>query len=208
SRRYAPQAEIQAYLEEVARSNGVYDRVRTGVEVKSARWDAEASKWALATTAGEHVADILLTACGQLSVPKVPAIAGLEDFDGPVFHTAQWRDDVELAGKRVALIGTGCSAIQTGPAIQPIVGQLDIYQRSPGWTFPRMDFAYSERTKRLLERFPVLQRLDRAGNFAFHELGALAMTTDRPWLRRAFRAIGRHQINKTIKDPDLRREVT
>jgi cation diffusion facilitator CzcD-associated flavoprotein CzcO len=207
SRRYAPQAEIRAYLEDVARSHGVLERIRTGVDVRGARWDAAASTWTLDTSAGEHQADVLLTACGQLSVAKVPPIKGLESFAGPSFHTAQWRHDVPLEGKRVALVGTGCSAIQTGPAIQPVVKQLDIYQRSPGWTFPRMDFAYSERTKRMLERFPALQRLDRAGNFAFHEVGALAMTS-RPWLRRAFRAVGRHQINKTIKDPELRRLIT
>ena len=73
----------------------------------------------------------------------MPPIPGLESFDGPAFHTAQWRHDVELAGKRVAVVGTGCSAIQVVPAIQPIVEQVDVYQRSPGWTFPKMDFAYS-----------------------------------------------------------------
>ena len=205
SRRYAPQAEIQTYLKDVALANGVLDRVRTGVEVRSARWDGSA--WVLDTSAGEHRADVLLTACGQLSVPQIPPIPGLGSFDGPAFHTAQWRHDVPLDGRRVAMVGTGCSAIQTGPAIQPVVRQLDIYQRSPGWTFPRMDFAYSERTRRLLTRFPSLQRLDRAGNFAFHELGALAMTT-RPWLRKGFEGVGRHQINKVIKDPALRARVT
>jgi len=180
--------------------------VRTGVEVQAAHWDS--SRWVLSTSAGEHSADVLLTACGQLSIPTLPPLPGLQSFAGPAFHTARWRHDVPLMGKRVAMIGTGCSAIQAGPAIQPLVGQLDIYQRSPGWTFPRMDFAYSERTQRLLERFPVLQRLDRAGNFAFHELGALAMTTDRPWLRKTFRALARHQINGAIKDPDLRVKVT
>ncbi len=205
SRRYAPQPEIQAYLEDVARSNGVLDRIRTGVEVRGARWDGSA--WVLDTSAGERCADVLLTACGQLSVPHIPPIPGLERFEGPAFHTAEWRHDVSVERKRVALVGTGCSAIQTGPAIQPVVGQLDIYQRSPGWTFPRMDFAYSERTKRMLARYPALQRLDRAGNFAFHEVGALAMTS-RPWLRKAFVAIGRHQINAAIKDPALRAKVT
>ncbi len=73
----------------------------------------------------------------------MPSIRGLESFAGPVFHTAEWRHDVELAGKRVAVVGTGCSAIQTVPAIQPIVAHLDVYQRSPGWTMPKMDFAYS-----------------------------------------------------------------
>jgi len=205
SRRYAPQPEIQAYLEDVARQHGVLDRIRLGVEVRQARWDG--SSWVLETSAGEFTADVLLTACGQLSVPKVPPIPGLHSFKGPAFHTAQWRHDVDLAGKRVALIGTGCSAIQVGPAIQPVLAKLDIYQRSPGWTFPRMDFAYSDRTKRLLARFPALQRLDRWANLAFHETGAAAMT-GRSWLLPPFRAIGRHQINKAIKDPDLRRKVT
>ncbi len=107
---------------------------------------------------------MLLTGCGQLSIPSVPPIPGLDSFAGPAFHTAHWRHDVDLAGRRVAVVGTGCSAIQVVPAIQPIAAQVDVYQRSPGWTIPKMDFAYRERTKRLFERFPVLQRLDRAAD--------------------------------------------
>jgi len=207
SRRYAPQAEIQAYLEDVARRHGVLDRIRTGTEVTRAHWEEERSKWLLDTSAGAHEADILITACGQLSVPSVPPLPGLETFGGPAFHTAQWRHDVELAGKRVAVIGTGCSAIQTVPAIQPLVEQVDVYQRSPGWTFPKMDFAYSERAQRLFERVPVLQRLDRAAIFAFMEAGALGMTSRR-WMLKPFRAIARSQIKRAIKDPELRRKVT
>jgi cation diffusion facilitator CzcD-associated flavoprotein CzcO len=207
SRRYAPQVEIQSYLEDVARRNGVLDRIRTGTEVLGASWEEERGKWVLQTSAGSHEADVLLTACGQLSVPKLPSIPGLDSFDGPVFHTAEWDHDVELAGKRVAVVGTGCSAIQTVPAIQPIVEQVDVYQRSPGWTIPKMDFAYSERAQRLFERFPVLQRMDRRAVFAFMELGALGMTT-RPGILRAFRAVGRSQINKAIDDPALRAKVT
>jgi cation diffusion facilitator CzcD-associated flavoprotein CzcO len=161
----------------------------------------------LETTAGAHEADILVTACGQLSVPKVPPIPGLESFEGPAFHTAHWRHDVDLTGQRVAVIGTGCSAIQVVPAIQPTVGHVDVYQRSPGWTIPKMDYAYRERTKRLLERFPVLQRLDRAAIFAFMEIGALGMTT-KQWLLGPFRALGRRQITKAISDEELRAKVT
>jgi cation diffusion facilitator CzcD-associated flavoprotein CzcO len=207
SRRYAPQQEIQEYLEEVARAHGVLERIRTGTEVRSAAWDEARSKWVLDTSAGPHEADVLLTACGQLSVPKAPALPGLETFAGPAFHTARWRHDVELAGRRVAVIGTGCSAIQVVPAIQPIVAGLDIYQRSPGWTFPKMDFPYSERAQRLFERFPRLQRLDRAAIFAFMELGAAAMT-NRRWLLAPFRAVARRQITSAIQDPELRRKVT
>jgi cation diffusion facilitator CzcD-associated flavoprotein CzcO len=207
SRRYAPQAEIQEYIEDVARRHGVLERTRTGTEVTSASWDEERSKWLLQTSAGPFEADILVPACGQLSVPKKPAIRGLETFDGPVFHTAEWRHDVDMAGKRVAVIGTGCSAIQTVPAIQPIAGQIDIYQRSPGWTMPKMDFEYSERAKRLFERFPVLQRLGRMATFVFMDAGAAAMTSQH-WLLAPFRAAGRRQIASAVKDSRLRASVT
>src|ERR1700694_199411 len=89
SRRYAPQAEIQAYLEDLARREGVFDKIRTGTEVTEARWDDQRSKWVLQTTAGVHETDVLLTVCGQLSVPKVAQIPGLDRFEGPAFHTAQ-----------------------------------------------------------------------------------------------------------------------
>jgi cation diffusion facilitator CzcD-associated flavoprotein CzcO len=207
SRRYAPQAEIQAYVEDVARRHGVLQRIRTSTEVQRAEWNEERRVWRLSTTAGEHEAEVLLTACGQLSQPSIPPLPQLDSFEGPAFHTAQWRHDVALEGKRVAVIGTGCSAIQVVPAIQPLVGHLDVYQRSPGWTLKRGDFAYSRRVMRWFERWPLLQRLDRTSVFAFHELGALAMTS-KQWLRPLFRTMARRQINKSIKDPELRRKVT
>ena len=208
SRRYSPQAEIQAYLEDVARRYGVLERVRTGTDVTRAGWDGERAEWVLETSgSGTHAADVLITACGQLSVPSLPAIPGLERFAGPAFHTARWRHDVALEGKRVAVVGTGCSAIQVVPAIQPLVERVTVYQRSPGWTIPRMDFAYGDRARRLFERLPVVQRLDRAANFAFHELATLALTS-RPRLRRPARALARRQIDKAIEDPELRRKVT
>ena len=207
SRRYAPQAEIQSYLEQVARRHGVLEKIRPSTEVTRASWDQARSCWTLETSGGSHEADVLITACGQLSVPTAPKLPGLEDFKGPAFHTARWRHDVDLAGKRVAVVGTGCSAIQVVPAIQPLVAHLDVYQRSPGWTFPKLDFAYGERAQRAFERFPVLQRLDRTAIFAFMELGAAAMTSHR-WLLAPFRAIARRQITKAIDDPELRRKVT
>ena len=137
SRRFAPQAEIQAYLEDVARRHGVLDRIRTGTEVQRASWDDERNRWILETSAGTHEAEVLVTACGQLSVPSVPPLAGLESFEGPAFHTARWRHDVDLAGKRVAVVGTGCSAIQVVPAIQPIVEQRRRLPALPGLDVPQ-----------------------------------------------------------------------
>jgi cation diffusion facilitator CzcD-associated flavoprotein CzcO len=205
SRRYAPQAEIQAYIEGVARRFGVLEKVCAGTEVESARWDEAGGRWLLETSAGPHEAAFLVAACGQLSVPSTPPLPGLESFEGPAFHTAEWRHDVELAGKRVAVVGTGCSAIQAVPAIRTEAAQVDVYQRSAGWTLPKMDFAYSERARGFFSR-PRARRLDRASIQAFQDFGAAAMTSQ-PWLLALFRAIGRRQIEAAISDPELRRKV-
>jgi cation diffusion facilitator CzcD-associated flavoprotein CzcO len=207
SRRYAPGAEIQAYIEDVASRHGVLDRVRLRTEVTRATFDEARGRWLLETSAGPHEADLIVAACGQLSVPSIPAIPGLDEFPGPVFHTARWRHDVDLAGKRVALMGTGCSSIQVGPRIQPEVAQLDVYQRSPGWTIPKMDFEYPPWMRRLFERMPLLQRLDRQVTFGFME-AATAGLTSRRWLMRPFAAMARRQIRTQIGDPELRRKVT
>lgn len=202
SRRYAPQAEIQAYLEELARP---FD-VRCGTDVRAARFAG--GRWTLETSAGEHTADVLITACGQLTTPSIPPLPGLDDFAGPAFHTARWRHDVELTGERVAVIGTGCSAIQVVPAIQPEVAKVTVFQRSPGWTIPKGDFAYSARAQRLFARFPLLPRLDRAANWAFQDLAAYGLTRRNQLMLRPFRALGALQIRRAIKDPELRRKVT
>ena len=206
SRRYAPQPEIKAYLERVVREQGVEPMFRFNSEVRSAAWD-DRGHWVLDTATGEHVADVLITACGQLSTPKYPDIDGLDQFEGPAFHTAKWRHDVELAGKRVAVIGTGCSAAQVVPAIQPQVATVDVYQRSPGWTMPRMDYEYSERAKRLFRRFPVLQQLDRLSVQAIMEFGAIGMTR-RKWMLAPLKALGRKRIRDAIADPALQQALT
>jgi cation diffusion facilitator CzcD-associated flavoprotein CzcO len=207
SRRYAPQAEIQAYLEDVARSHGVASRIRTGVEVESAQWDDERGRWLLETSRGPHEAELLVTACGQLSVPKVPPLPGLEGFAGPLFHTARWPEGIDLAGKRVAVVGTGCSAIQVVPAIQPVVEHVDVYQRSPGWTVPKGDFAYPPWARRLFESVPAVQRLERAILLGLAEVGAAAMTRYRRLLP-LIRRVSERQITKAIEDPELREKVT
>jgi cation diffusion facilitator CzcD-associated flavoprotein CzcO len=203
SRRYAPQAEIQAYVEDVAARCGIDARVST--DVTAARWDG--ARWELSTSGGPCTADVLIAACGQLTQPSIPDLPGLGEFAGPAFHTARWRHDVPLAGKRVAVIGTGCSAIQVVPAIAGEVAALDVYQRSPGWTIPKLDFAYGPRAQALFERFPVLQRADRAANFYFHELFTYGMTRHR-WLLKALEGAGRLNLRRGIKDPALRRAVT
>jgi cation diffusion facilitator CzcD-associated flavoprotein CzcO len=188
------------------RDEGVESMFRFNSEVRSATWD-DRGHWVLDTGTGEHVADVLITACGQLSTPKYPDIDGLNLFEGPAFHTAKWRHDVDLAGKRVAVIGTGCSAAQVVPAIQPQAATLDVYQRSPGWTMPRMDYEYSDRAKRLFRRYPLLQRLDRKSVQAFMEFGAIGMTR-RKWMLAPLKALGRKRIRDAIADPALQSALT
>jgi cation diffusion facilitator CzcD-associated flavoprotein CzcO len=206
SRRYAPQAEIKAYLEQVVRDHRIESMFQFNSEVRSATWD-ESRHWVLDTSTGEHTADVLITACGQLSTPKYPTIDGLDTFEGPAFHTAKWRHDVDLKGKHVAVVGTGCSAAQVVPAIQPLAATVDVYQRSPGWTMPRMDYEYSDRAKRLFRRFPWLQRLDRKSVQAIMEFGAIAMTR-RQWMLAPLKALGRRRIRQAIQDPALQEAVT
>ena len=203
SRRYAPQPEIQAYVEDVARRHGV--RARTSTEVRSARWDG--ARWALSTSAGGFEADVLITACGQLSIPSVPALPGLDQFAGEAFHTARWRHDVALAGRRVAIVGTGCSAVQVVPEIAPEVAQLDVYQRSPAWTIPKLDFAYPPRLRAGFARFPWLQRLDRASIWQFHEFFTHGMVRDN-WRLALLRGAGQLNLRRGVKDPALRRRLT
>ena len=204
SRRFAPQAEIQAYIEDVAERFGVRDKIRLNTEVLSAEWDGD--QWVLTTTAGEHRADVLVTACGQLETPSVPPIPGLDSFAGPAFHTARWDRTATLAGKRVGVIGSGCSAIQVVPAIQPEVAHLDVFQRSPGWTLPKGDRPYTAAQRRRFRRFPVLQRLSRRSLYWQQEVFTLAMTKY-GLLRKLVEPVSKRQISKAIADPALRAKV-
>ncbi len=207
SRRYATQAEIQSYIERVARDHGILERTRFDCEVTHAEWNERCGIWRLETAAGPHEAQLLIAACGQLSTPAVPPIAGLQEFEGPAFHTARWRHDVDLRDRRVAVLGTGASAIQVVPALQPTAASFDVYQRSPPWVLPKLDVAYGDAVRRLFRRVPALSRLDRSATFAMQELGAMAMT-NRPELRAPLRKVAERHIARSITDPDLRRLVT
>src|SRR5215216_1603953 len=196
SRRYAPQAEIQAYLEGVADKYGVRDRIRTGTEVLSARWDESRDAWVLETTAGPHEADVLVTACGQLSVPSVPPIPGLDSFAGPAFHSARWRHDVDLTGKRVAVVGTGASAIQFVPELAGTVDQLYLFQRTAPWLVPRPDRVFAAGRKRLFRRVPALRWAYRAGLYWRQEAAALGFTVNPRIMRLAAAVAKRHLANQ------------
>jgi cation diffusion facilitator CzcD-associated flavoprotein CzcO/acetyl esterase/lipase len=166
SQRYAPQAEILEYLEEVADRNGLREHLRSGTEITRSEFDSAAGVWRLTTATGEvHEAGLLVTACGQLSRPAIPEIPGIERFEGPAFHSAEWDHAAELDGKDVAVIGTGASAIQFAPEIAPRAGSLRVFQRSPHYMIPRMQVDYG-RLGSAMQRIAPWRLATRFGLFA------------------------------------------
>jgi cation diffusion facilitator CzcD-associated flavoprotein CzcO len=196
SRRFSPGAEIREYVEGVAQRFGVLEKVRFGAEVERATWDDAAGCWQVELAGGERIeADALVTACGQLSRPVVPSIAGMERFTGPMFHSAHWDHGCGLAGQRVACIGTGASAIQIVPAVADQAAQVTVFQRSAPWALTKPDREYPERARRLHARRPYVLRLWREG-WRLQMESLVPLFTGRPrWaaalLRRFYAAVSR-----------------
>jgi cation diffusion facilitator CzcD-associated flavoprotein CzcO len=208
SRKWASQAEIRLYMEACARRHGLLPHhVRFGREIASARFDAEASQWHVTTRDGEaHVADFLVSGVGQLSRPYMPDIPGLGEFAGEVFHSARWNHDCDLAGRRVAVLGNAASAIQFVPEVARKTKQLYVLQRSANWMFPKRDYEYSERTKRLFARVPGLARLYRWWIYWTFEM-MLPVFRQNRFLGRRMEALVKRGIREQISDPELRRAL-
>jgi cation diffusion facilitator CzcD-associated flavoprotein CzcO len=196
SRRFSPGEEIQAYLEDVARRFGVFDKARFGCDVERAVFDEETGRWRLEIAGGAAVeADVLITACGQLTRPCIPDVPGLTRFKGAMFHSAHWNHDHDLSGRKVAVLGTGASAIQFVPAIAPKVARLTVFQRSAPWVLPKNDREYPERTRRLHARFPALTKLWRRGWWAWMESLVPMFTRQPPRTARVMTAVYRTLAN-------------
>lgn len=206
SRLYSPQGEIWNYLQQCARDFHLEPHIRFNSEVRSATWDEIAQVWTIDTTNGRYEANILVSAAGALSEPSVPAIPGIEQFEGPAFHSANWNHDVELAGKRVAVIGTGASAVQFVPAIQPLVAHMHVYQRTAPWIIPRPDRALRPLERRLFARFPLARRVLRAWIYGVRELHGIAFR--RPALMRILRRMAVRHLERSVADPSLRARLT
>jgi cation diffusion facilitator CzcD-associated flavoprotein CzcO len=207
SRSFATQPEIQAYLQRVVDDHGVRDHIRFGHEVLDARWLPGDQRWALRTAGGEHTADILVSAHGGLSAPSVPDLPGLDTFEGTVFHSAAWDHDHDLRGERVAVIGTGASAVQIVPKIQPLVAHLDVFQRTPAWVLPRLDNPVPDRRRARYRRYPALQALTRLSQYVSRE-AMVPVLTRRPALGRRLERIALGHLHSQVTDPDLRERLT
>lgn len=206
TRSFSPASEIHAYLRSCAERFGVLAKIRFGHEIKSAIWDDDAQRWRIETTHGVFTATILVGAVGLLSEPATPKLPGLETFAGTAFHSARWNHERDLTGRRVAVIGTGASAIQFVPHIQKQVAALKVFQRTPPWIIPRGDRAIGERKQAILESSSAAQWLVRAGIYAWREAMAVAFFDTR--IAKVMQRGVLLNLRKQIRDPELRAKLT
>ncbi|WP_342800335.1 NAD(P)/FAD-dependent oxidoreductase [Nocardia sp. No.11] len=203
-KRFSEQPDIQAYLRGVAEKRGLMAKIRFGAEVTAAEFDDVRGTWTVSTADGATIsADVLVPAVGQLSRPAWPTIPGIDDFQGESFHSAEWNHDVELAGKRVAVIGTGASAIQFVPAIQPKVRQLTLFQRSAAWVLPKPDVEYRPWHHTVFARVPPVRLAERFAFWALCEFLSLGIV-DVPAIRPLVTGIATRHLEKQVPDPTLR----
>jgi cation diffusion facilitator CzcD-associated flavoprotein CzcO len=207
TRTYPLQEELGRYARNVGERYGVMEHIRLGCEITGAQWDEEATRWRIDTSDGEFTADMLVAAPGFLSEPSIPDLPGLGAFAGEIFHTARWNHDHDLTGRRVAVVGTGASAIQTVPAIQPVVEHLGVFQRTPPWVMPHRDRPITNFERRLYRRFPALQRIVRAGVYWSREMIVPGLTFE-PRMMKGLQRIARRHMEKQVTDPELRAKLT
>ena len=208
SRAYAPQEEIRLYLEACVDKHGLRDRIRFGQSVASATWSEKDETWTVVSEAGDvFEGNVLVSGIGALSNPSYANVKGLEKFRGKQFHSATWDHAYPLEGKRVGVIGTGASAIQFVPQIQPKVASLTLFQRTPPWVLPKPDRAYTSDEKSAFARIPGRRFLHRQAIYWKNELLG-TMFSKAPRLMAVAAAIGKWHIRKSIHSPELRRAVT
>ena len=203
---YASQPEIWSYMHDVAARHDVGGHLLYDHEVLCADWDEQAQRWSVKTTQTRFTADVLISATGALADPALPELPGLNQFSGRTFHSARWEHEHDLQGRRVAVVGTGASAIQFVPEIQPVVGHLDVFQRTPPWVLPRGNPNIPQRWRALFHRRPRALELVRGAVFSLHEAAHFGFR--HPKAMRLIERRARDHIAKEVADPELRAKVT
>jgi cation diffusion facilitator CzcD-associated flavoprotein CzcO len=207
TKTYAEQPEILTYFEDCADRYGIRPHLHTGVRVTSARWEPAARRWHLADDQGRaYTADVVVSAVGTFAKPSYPDIAGLESFSGPCFHSARWEHQHDLAGRHVAVIGTGASAAQIIPELARTAEQVDVYQRTPQWILPRRDKPFSDEDKQRFasDREALLQHREEIF-WAFEN--TIAFRAD-DGAAEGLKEIALSHIDYRIKDPELKAKLT
>lgn len=212
SRLFSTGTEIKNYADDVADKYDVRRHIRFNTTVTGARWDEDDAVWRLSLAGGEQLrARFLITATGFLSQPRTPDIPGITEFDGKVIHTTDWDDEYSLHGRRVAIIGTGATAVQLIPELAERVVELTVYQRTPIWVVPKIDVRFPPAIKRLFTRAPLTQRALRAVTDAIYAFMVDTAVLKHRYFRRlniAAADLGRLHLAASIRDRDLRRKLT
>lgn len=204
---FARREEIQDYLRATAERFGVLSRIRFGTELRDASWNGDRRRWRVETDRGTVEARVLVLATGPLVEPAVPAVPGMDGFAGPVFHSARWDHRQDLTGRRVAVLGTGASAIQLVPELAGTASRLVVLQRTPPWVLPRPDRATTGWERRLFRAAPVTQWLLRQRSYWLRELLVPGVARQGRGMR-LLRAVATLHLRSQIRDPALRRALT
>ncbi|QUX28188.1 NAD(P)/FAD-dependent oxidoreductase [Nocardiopsis akebiae] len=207
SRSFSPQPEIHDYMERVAGEYGVREHVRTDHDMRSAHWEPGGNRWRIETSRGTVTAQFLVSAAGPLADPSYPDIKGLDTFEGTMFHSAAWDHDHDLTGRRIAVIGTGASAIQFVPRIQPAAGRLTLFQRTAPWVMFRHDRGITRLERWLYRNVPLTQQIARKSIYWGRETYILGFAKN-PRLLSVVERLGRANIRRGVKDPELRAKLT
>ena len=208
SRMFAPQPEIKGYLQHVAHKYGLIPHIQFNQAVKEARYNEETKRWHVKTASGAiYVARVLVSGMGGLSTASYPALKGIENFKGKTFHSQDWDHQYALEGKKVAVIGTGASAIQFVPQVVPKVAHMDLYQRTPPWIVPKPDRAMTSAEKTLFKYIPQTQEALRNAIYTQLEVRALGFVFN-PRVLKLGELMARRHIRKQIANKELRKKVT
>ena len=207
SRTFSPQPEIWDYMKRVAGEYGIPAHVRLDHDVTSAHWEPRHNHWRIETDQGTLTAQFLISGAGPLADPSTPDIKGIDTFEGTMFHSARWEHDHDLTGRKVAVIGTGASAIQFVPKIQPLAGELKLFQRTAPWVMFRHDRAITKLERMLYRTFPATQQIARKSIYWGRESYIFGFAKN-PKLLGVVEKMGRANIARGIKDPALRAKVT
>ena len=206
SHLFAKQPEILSYLEDVAAKFDLNKKIEFNNELVSAKWDQAQGIWNLETSKGLYKAKTVMFTTGPITEPSMPKVKGIETFKGEMFHSARWNHDYDLKGKRVAVIGTGASAIQFIPQVQPLASELFVFQRTAPWVLPKADMDLNDTAKNIIKRFPVIQKTWR--NSIAQILNGINFGLRNPKTLKPVNVLSRQLLKLQIKDDQLRKDVT
>ncbi|MCW2855272.1 MAG: hapE 2 [Marmoricola sp.] len=207
SRTYSPSAEIHAHITELAERFDLVKDIRFNTEVTKMRFDKREARWEVSAGRRTFHARTVVVASGPLSDASLPKIRGIDDFEGARILSARWDNDYDFAGKSVAVIGTGASAVQIIPELVKVAGSVKVFQRTPGWVMPRVDLVTPEAVKQVFERLPIAQQAARTALFVAHEAAATGLVWNTP-ITSVIQQAGKLHIRMTVKDKWLRRQLT